>query len=57
MVSVIVGVLMIILAVILWVGHISLPHAVAIMIGLIGLLVLLFGVVPVAYTRFGPPRA
>jgi uncharacterized membrane protein len=54
MVSVLVGVLMIILAVVLWVGHISLAHAVAIMIGLIGLLVLLYGVVPVQYTRFGP---
>jgi len=52
MVSVLIGVLMIIVAVVLWLGHISLAHAVAIMIGLIGLIVLLYGALPGRYTRF-----
>jgi hypothetical protein len=43
MISVLVGIVLVIVAVILWVGSMSLAHAVAILIGLIGILVILWG--------------
>ncbi len=43
MLSVIIGIALVIVAVVLWLGHISVEHALAILIGLIGVLVLLYG--------------
>lgn len=51
MASIIAGIILVITAVFLWAGTISLVHALALTIGTIGVLVLLYGVVPVAYFR------
>jgi hypothetical protein len=51
MASVIAGIVLVIVAVVLWVGHLSVDHALAILIGIVGVLILLFGVVPVTYFR------
>jgi hypothetical protein len=49
--SVIAGIVLVIAAVILWLGHLTVDHALAILIGVIGVLILLFGVVPVTWVR------
>jgi hypothetical protein len=49
MVAVIIGIVLIIAAVVMWVGHISVDHAIAILTGAIGVLMLLGGVVPGTY--------
>lgn len=51
MASVIAGIVLVIAAVILWLGHLTVDHALAILIGVIGVLILLFGVVPVTWVR------
>jgi hypothetical protein len=43
MLSVIIGVALVIVAVVLWVGNLSVSHALAIFIGLFGVLILLWG--------------
>jgi hypothetical protein len=54
MLAIIGGIVLIIVAVVLWFGHISLDHALAIFIGIIGIIVLLAGVLPGQYwTRNG----
>jgi len=54
MAAIIAGIIMIIVAVVLWLGHIGTAHALAILIGLIGVLILLAGVVPGRYIHRGP---
>jgi hypothetical protein len=49
--SVIAGITLVIVAVILWFGHVTLDHAVAILIGVVGVLVILGGIVPGRYLR------
>lgn len=52
MLSVLIGVALVIVAVVLWLGGVSVAHALAILIGLIGILVLLYGFGDrVRYTR------
>lgn len=51
MFSVIAGIVLVIVAVILWFGHVTLDHAVAILIGVVGVLVILGGIVPGRYLR------
>ena len=52
MLSVLIGIALVIVAVVLWLGNITVPHALAILIGLIGVLVLLYGFGDrVKYTR------
>lgn len=51
MASIIAGIVLIIAAVLLWAGTLTLVHAMAITIGILGVLILLYGVVPVAYFR------
>jgi hypothetical protein len=52
MVSVLIGIVMVIVAVLLWLGNITVAHALAILIGLVGVLVLLWGFGDrVKYTR------
>jgi hypothetical protein len=46
MLAVIIGIILIIVAVFMWVGHITPEHAIAILTGAIGVLILLGGVVP-----------
>jgi hypothetical protein len=43
MFSVLIGVIMVIVAVVLWLGHMTVAHALALLIGLVGVLVLLYG--------------
>jgi hypothetical protein len=52
-VSVLIGIVLIIVAVIMWLGHITPEHAIAILTGAIGVLVLLGGVIPGGYFRRG----
>jgi hypothetical protein len=52
MFSVLIGIALVIVAVVLWVGGMTVAHALAILIGLIGVLVLLYGFGDrVRYTR------
>jgi hypothetical protein len=52
MFSVLIGIVMVIAAVLLWLGNISVAHALALLIGLVGVLVLLYGFGDrVKYTR------
>lgn len=51
MIAAIIGIILIVVAVITWVGHVTLAHAVALLIGAIGALILLGGVVPWDYFR------
>lgn len=52
MFSVLIGIALVIVAVVLWLGTISVAHALAILTGLIGVLVLLYGFGDrVKYTR------
>jgi hypothetical protein len=53
MVSVIIGIVLVVVAVVLWLGHISAGHALAILIGAAGVLMLLWGFVPGTYMRRG----
>ena len=54
MLAIIGGIVLIVVGVILWFGHISLDHALAIFIGIIGIIILLAGVLPGQYwTRRG----
>jgi hypothetical protein len=54
MLAVIGGIVLIVVGVILWFGHISLEHALAIFIGIMGVIILLAGVLPGQYwTRYG----
>jgi len=43
MLSVLIGVALVIVAVVLWLGNITVPHALAIFIGLFGVLILVWG--------------
>jgi hypothetical protein len=49
--SAIAGIVLVIVAVMLWVAKISPEHALAIFIGIIGVVILLAGVVPVRFIR------
>lgn len=52
MFSVLIGIVMVITAVLLWLGSLTVAHALAILIGLVGVLVLLYGLGDrVRYTR------
>ena len=52
MLSVLIGIALVITAVVLWLGNVTAPHALAILIGLTGILVLLYGFGDrVRYTR------
>lgn len=51
MVTVIAGIVLIICAILLWVGALSLAHALAIFIGIIGLAMILWYAVPNGYSR------
>lgn len=52
MLSVLIGVVLVIVAVVLWLGNMTVAHALAILIGLVGVLVLLYGFGDrVKYTR------
>lgn len=52
MFSVLIGVVLVIAAALLWLGSLSVAHALAILIGLVGVLVLLYGFGDrVRYTR------
>jgi hypothetical protein len=54
MLAIIGGIVLIIVGVILWFGHISTDHALAIFIGIVGIIILLAGVLPGQYwTRNG----
>jgi uncharacterized membrane protein len=46
MFSILAGIFLVILACVLWFGHISLEHSMAIVIGIIGVIIALYGVVP-----------
>lgn len=48
MIAVLIGIALIIVAVVLWLGHLSTAHAVAIGIGLLGVLLVVYGAVPAA---------
>ena len=53
MFSVLIGIALVILAVVLWLGGVTVPHALAIFIGLAGILIALYGLGDrVKYTRF-----
>ena len=55
MIAVLIGIALIITAVILWLGGLTLAHAVAILIGLVGVLLLLYWALPAtAYARRTP---
>ena len=55
MIAVLIGIIMIIVAVILWLGDLTTAHAVAIEIGLLGILLLLYWALPAtAYARRRP---
>jgi hypothetical protein len=51
MLAIIGGIVLIIVAVILWLGNISLEHAMAIFVGIVGIIILLAGFVPTRYIR------
>jgi len=52
MFSVLIGIVLVIVAVVLWLGGMTVTHALAILIGLLGVLVLLYGFGErVKYTR------
>jgi hypothetical protein len=51
MVAVIIGIILIIVAAVEWFGHISLEHALALLVGAIGVLILLYGFLPGHYIR------
>jgi hypothetical protein len=53
MVSIIIGIILIIVAVFMWVGHITPEHAIALLTGAVGVLVLIGGLVPGGYLRRG----
>jgi hypothetical protein len=46
MFSVLAGIVLVILACVLWFGHVSVEHALAITIGLVGVIIILGGIVP-----------
>lgn len=48
MLAVLIGIALVIVAVVLWLGHLTTAHAVAIGIGLLGVLLVLYGTVPAA---------
>ena len=49
--QVIAGIILIIAGVVTWLGDLSLPHAMAVLLGVIGILLALSYVVPVTYMR------
>ena len=51
MIAAIAGIILIIAAVLLWAGALTVVHALALTIGIIGVLILLWGFVPAAYVR------
>lgn len=51
MIGIIGGIVLIITAVVVWFGNISLEHALAIFMGIVGLLILLYGWVPQYWRR------
>jgi hypothetical protein len=53
MVAILVGIALVIVAVVLWLGDVSTAHALAIFIGIIGLLIALAGIIPGQYLRRG----
>jgi hypothetical protein len=53
MLAIIGGIVLIIVGVVLWLGNISVEHALAIFIGIIGIILLLAGFLPGQYLRRG----
>jgi hypothetical protein len=51
MISIIIGIVLVIIAVLMWVGHIPVEHALALLTGAIGVLILLGGFLPGSYFR------
>ena len=51
MLSVLVGIIVIVVAVIEWFGHVTVPHALAIIIGILGVFIILGGFGDRYYTR------
>lgn len=51
MASVIIGIFLVIVSVVTWLGHVTPAHAIAILLGAIGVLLIIGGVVPVRYFR------
>ncbi len=51
MASVIIGIFLVIVSVVTWLGHVTTAHAIAILLGAIGVLLIIGGVVPVRYFR------
>lgn len=51
MLAVLIGIALIIVAVVLWVGGLSVVHALAILIGAIGVLLVAYWALPTAYSR------
>jgi drug/metabolite transporter (DMT)-like permease len=53
MIAALTGIIMVIVAVVLWLGNISTGHALAILIGILGVLIILGGLLPGRYLRRG----
>lgn len=51
MASIIIGIILVIIGILTWTGTMTVAHALAAFIGLMGVLILLYGVAPVAYIR------
>lgn len=51
MAAIIAGIILVITAVVLWFGHLSVTHALALLIGITGALILLAGFLPLGYLR------
>lgn len=49
MFSVLAGIVLVIVACVLWFGHVSVEHSLAITIGIIGILIALGGIVPASW--------
>jgi hypothetical protein len=56
MLAIIGGIVLIIVGVVLWLGNISIEHALAIFIGIVGIVMLLAGFLPGQYLRRGGTR-
>jgi hypothetical protein len=52
--SAIAGLVLVVVAVVVWLGHLTVDHALAILIGIIGVLLVLFGYLPGTYFRRRP---
>ena len=53
MIAAIIGIILVIVGVVLWLGDVSTAHALAILIGVLGVLIILGGLLPGRYIRRG----